>query len=146
MDVTLYSVPVGNPLGLQGYKNEEWRISFSLTEQKLVYTMNHCQFLVYGLLKIFLKEVIDNLSEETNKLLCSYHMKTVVFCVIQGNPIPFWCPQNFLVWFWSCFKLLIKWVYEGGCPNFFYSSKQHVSIKGSWFSTEKFVSQTDSPI
>ena len=132
-------VPIGNPLGLQGYKNEEWRISFSLAEQKLVYTMNHCQFLVYGLLKIFLKEVIDNLSEETNKLLCSYHMKTVVFWVIQGNAIPLWCPQNFLVGFWSCFKLLIKWVYEGVCPNFFipqnnmFLSKVHGSAQRSLF-------------
>ena len=81
--------------------------------------MNHCQFLVYGLLKIFLKEVIDKLSGESNKLLCSYHMKTVVFWVIQQNIIPLWCPQNLLVGFWVCFKLLLKWVYEGVCPNFF---------------------------
>ena len=61
------------------------------------------------------------------------------FLWIQGNPIPFWCPQNFLVWFWSCFKLLIKWVYEGGCPNFFipqnnmFLSKVHDSAQRSLF-------------
>nr|XP_022310868.1 uncharacterized protein LOC111116160 [Crassostrea virginica] len=110
-------VPIGNPLGLN--EHEEWRISFSLAEHKLVHSMNHCQFLTYGLLKIFLKEVIDKQSEETNKLLCSYHMKTVVFWAIQQNVVPLWCPHNLLMGFWVCFKLLLKWVYEGICPNFF---------------------------
>nr|XP_022315408.1 uncharacterized protein LOC111119494 [Crassostrea virginica] len=110
-------VPIGHPLGL--HEHEEWRISFSLAEHKLVHKMNHCQFLTYGLLKIFLKEVIDKQSAETNKLLCSYHMKTAVFWMIQQNVVPLWCPQNFLAGFWVCFKLLLKWVYKGVCPNFF---------------------------
>nr|XP_022304030.1 uncharacterized protein LOC111111375 [Crassostrea virginica] len=130
-------VPIGNPLGL--HEHEEWRISFSLAEHKLVHSMNHCQFLTYGLLKIFLKEVIDKQSEETCKLLCSYHMKTVIFWVIQQNAVPLWCPQNLLVGFWVCFKLLLKWVYEGVCPNFFipennlFLSKVHGSAQRKLF-------------
>nr|XP_034303409.1 uncharacterized protein LOC117681746 isoform X1 [Crassostrea gigas] len=110
-------VAIGHPLG--PHWNREWRISFSRAEYKLVYSMNHCQFLTYGLLKLFLKEVIDQQSEETNKLLCSYHMKTTVFWAIQQNTLPHWCPQNLLAGFWVCFKLLLKWAYEGVCPNFF---------------------------
>ncbi|XP_061193212.1 uncharacterized protein LOC133201425 [Saccostrea echinata] len=44
------------PIGSTPENGDEWRISFSLAEQKLVYSMNHCQFLCYGLFKIFLKE------------------------------------------------------------------------------------------
>ncbi|XP_078340385.1 uncharacterized protein LOC144617476 [Crassostrea virginica] len=130
-------VPIGHPLGL--HEQEEWRISFSLAEHKLVHSMNHCQFLTYGLLKIFLKEVIDKQSEETNKLLCSYHMKTVIFWVIQQNAVLLWCPQNLLAGFWICFKLLLKWVYEGVCPNFFipennlFLSKVHGSAQRKLF-------------
>ncbi|XP_078322104.1 uncharacterized protein LOC111112405 [Crassostrea virginica] len=130
-------VPIGHPLGL--HEHEEWRISFSLAEHKLVHSMNHCQFVTYGLLKIFLKEVIDKQSEETNKLLCSYHMKTVIFWVIQQNAVPLWCPQNLLAGFWVCFKLLLKWVYEGACPNFFipennlFLSKVHGSAQKELF-------------
>ncbi|XP_056016964.1 uncharacterized protein LOC125676313 [Ostrea edulis] len=51
-------VAIGHKLG--NHESNEWRISFSLAEQKLVYSMNHCQFLTYGLLKLFLKEVINN--------------------------------------------------------------------------------------
>ncbi|XP_022329780.2 uncharacterized protein LOC111128457 [Crassostrea virginica] len=132
-------VPIGHPLGVHGHEHEEWRISFSLAEHKLVHTMNHCQFLTYGLLKIFLKEVINQQLDETNKLLCSYHMKTVVFWVIQQNAVPLWCPQNLLAGFWVCFKLLLKWVYEGVCPNFFipqnnlFLSKVHGSAQRSLF-------------
>ncbi|XP_065945016.1 uncharacterized protein [Magallana gigas] len=110
-------VAIGNQFG--PHENEEWRISFSQAEYKLVYSMNHCQFLTYGLLKLFLKEVINQQSDETSKLLCSYHMKTAIFWAIQQNIQPHWCAQNFLAGFWVCFKLLLKWVYEGICPNFF---------------------------
>ncbi|XP_061166183.1 uncharacterized protein LOC133175077 [Saccostrea echinata] len=110
-------VAIGNKLG--SHEDHEWRISFSLAEHKLVYAMNHCQFLTYGLLKLFLTEIINNGVGDDDKLLCSYHMKTAVFCVIQQNTLPHWCPQNLLGGFWVCFKLILKWAYEGVCPNFF---------------------------
>ncbi|XP_048765443.2 uncharacterized protein LOC125673123 [Ostrea edulis] len=110
-------VAIGHKLG--NHESNEWRISFSLAEQKLVYSMNHCQFLTYGLLKLFLKEVINNGLGDNEKLLCSYHMKTAVFWMMQRNTIPKWCPQNILKCFWYCFKLILKWVYDGVCPNFF---------------------------
>ncbi|XP_078337452.1 uncharacterized protein LOC111138505 [Crassostrea virginica] len=109
-------VAIGHKLGK--HADNEWRISFSQAEQKLVYAMNHTQFLTYGLLKFFVKEFNRGKSEE-EKLLCSYHMKTAIFWAIQQNTIAHWCPQNLLAGFWVCFKLLLKWVYEGVCPNFF---------------------------
>ncbi|XP_062588394.1 uncharacterized protein LOC134250053 [Saccostrea cucullata] len=110
-------VAIGHKLGK--HADKEWRISFSLAEQKLVYSMNHCQFLTYGLLKLFLKECINDGLNDEDKLLCSYHMKTAVFWVLQLNMIPQWCPHNLFHCFWVCFKLILKWVYEGVCPNFF---------------------------
>ncbi|XP_062583197.1 uncharacterized protein LOC134244957 [Saccostrea cucullata] len=110
-------VAIGHKLG--GHEDHEWRISFSRAEQKLVFVMNHCQFLTYALLKLILTEIINNGVSDGDKLLCSYHMKTAVFWVIQQNTIPHWCPQNLLGGFWVCFKLILKWVYEGICPNFF---------------------------
>nr|XP_022340064.1 uncharacterized protein LOC111134870 [Crassostrea virginica] len=109
-------VAIGHKLGK--HADNEWRISFSQAEQKLVYAMNHTQFLTYGLLKYFVKEFNKGKSEE-EKLLCSYHMKTAIFWAIQENVIAHWCPQNLLAGFWVCFKHLLKWVYEGVCPNFF---------------------------
>ncbi|XP_052708198.1 uncharacterized protein LOC128183283 [Crassostrea angulata] len=110
-------VAIGHKLG--NHTDNEWRISFSQAEYKLVCSMNHTQFLTYGLLKLFLKEIINEGLRDEDKLLCSYHMKTTVFWAIQQNVLPRWCPQNLLVGFWVCFKLLLKWVYEGVCSNFF---------------------------
>eukprot|EP00105_Crassostrea_gigas_P032310 XP_011455268.1 PREDICTED: uncharacterized protein LOC105347765 [Crassostrea gigas] len=130
-------VAIGHKLG--NHEDNEWRISFSRAENKLVYSMNHTQFLTYGLLKLFLKEIINNGLRDEDKLLCSYHMKTAVFWAIQQNTLPHWCPQNLLAGVWVCFKLLLKWVYEGICPNFFipennmFLSKIHGQAQTSLF-------------
>ncbi|XP_061190736.1 uncharacterized protein LOC133198743 [Saccostrea echinata] len=110
------------PIGSTPESSQEWRISFSCAEQKLVYAMNRCQFLCYGLFKTFLKEVInfhDNLP-----VLCSYFTKTAVLWVIQTNNFLTWTPENLLPCFWECFKLhvLIHWVFTGECPTFLFHS------------------------
>ncbi|XP_062610518.1 uncharacterized protein LOC134272288 [Saccostrea cucullata] len=130
-------VAIGHKVG--NYEDSEWRISFSQAEHRLVYSMNHSQFLTYGLLKLLLKEVINMGLSEEDKLLSSYHIKTAVFWVIQQNTLQQWCPQNLLECFWICFKLILKWVYEGVCPNFFipqnnmFLSKVHGEAQYSLF-------------
>lgn len=97
----------------------EWRLSFSQAEKKLVYSLNHTQFICYGILKIFLKEVLSSTNQES--LICSYFLKTIMFWEIQCNSDcrVFWCPSNLLCCFWVCFKRLCKCVLESNCPNFF---------------------------
>ncbi|XP_065944011.1 uncharacterized protein [Magallana gigas] len=130
-------VAIGYKLG--NHEDNEWRISFSQAENKLVYSMNYTQFLTYGLLKLFLKEIINNEIRDEETHLCSYHMKTAIFWAIQQNTLPQWCPQNLLNCFWVCFKILLKWVYEGICPNFFipennmFQSKIHGQAQTSLF-------------
>ncbi|XP_062587652.1 uncharacterized protein LOC134249304 [Saccostrea cucullata] len=60
------------PIGFKESPEEdlEWRISFSIAEQKLVYCMNHTQFMCYGLLKLFLKEVLT-VEDKTGQSLLS---------------------------------------------------------------------------
>lgn len=110
-------MPIGSKTE-SGDNELEWRISFSQAEQKLVYSMNHTQFLCYGILKIFLKEVLC--SDKQESLICSYFLKTILFWEIQNNPTDImWCPSNFLSCFWACFKRLCKCVLNSYCPNFF---------------------------
>ncbi|XP_062591936.1 uncharacterized protein LOC134253430 [Saccostrea cucullata] len=109
------------PIGSTPENELEWIISFSRAEQNLVYSMNHCQFLCYGLFKIFLKEVINY--QTNTPILCSYFIKTILFWVIQTNTSLSWTPDNLLSCFLESFKLLICMVHTGECPN---SAKQHV--------------------
>ncbi|XP_062589370.1 uncharacterized protein LOC134251024 [Saccostrea cucullata] len=107
-------VPIGSKQSIE--EDKEWRISFSLAEYKLVKTMNHCQFLTYGLMKLFLKEVINK--DDNNPVLCSYFLKTAMFWEIQEEKYV-WSVQTLMHCFWSCFKRLVHWVHEEYCPNFF---------------------------
>lgn len=77
---------------------------FPWQKNKLVY---HTQLLTYGLLKTILKEVINAGLKDENKLLSSYHIKTVVFWAIQQNPLHNWCPQSMLDGFLICYTFLL---------------------------------------
>ncbi|KAK3086846.1 hypothetical protein FSP39_024375 [Pinctada imbricata] len=96
----------------------EWRMSFSFAEKILIHSMNHCQFLCYGLTKLFLNEVLKQCSPPVNDLMCSYFMKTAVFWEISNNAED-WSIETFLPKFWNVFRRLIQWVRNGYCPNFF---------------------------
>ncbi|XP_062591068.1 uncharacterized protein LOC134252582 [Saccostrea cucullata] len=121
-----HCVPIGSTCKLVSNSNElEWRLSFSQAEQQLVCTMNHTQFLCYGLLKIFLKEVI-NYRQKT--ILCSYFMKTTMFWMMQLGNVS-WHPNNLLNCFWKCYKFLIHVVYRGVFPNFFISNNNMIVNK-----------------
>ncbi|XP_062575454.1 uncharacterized protein LOC134237361 [Saccostrea cucullata] len=109
------------PIGFKGSPQEdcEWRISFSVAEQKLVWCMNHTQFMCYGLLKLFLKEVLTVKDTNGQPLLCSYFMKTTLFWVIQNNTELDWTSSTLLSGFWLCFKFLLSCVHRAYLPNFF---------------------------
>lgn len=50
------------PICVKKLQNEglEWRISFSIAEKMLIYSFTHTQLLCYSLLKILLKEIVEN--------------------------------------------------------------------------------------
>ena len=121
-------VPIGAKRS--DFEDLEWRISFSLAEKRLINSMNHTQFLCYGLLKLFLKEAI-NANENVNGLLCSYFLKTSLFWEITASP-HHWNPSSLLSCFWKCFCRLLHWVSNSYCPNFFIPENNmfHGKIEG----------------
>lgn len=97
----------------------EWRLSFVLAEQILVRAMNHCQFMCYALLKVFLLEVLNKDAKKEDQKISSYFLKTAMFWCIQTDANYKWSRENFFECFWKCYKVLLQWVYTGYCPNFF---------------------------
>lgn len=97
----------------------EWRLSFVLAEQILVRAMNHCQFMCYALLKVFLLEVLNKDAKKEDQKKSSYFLKTAMFWCIQTDANYNWSRENFFECFWKCYKVLLQWVYTGYCPNFF---------------------------
>ncbi|XP_069109024.1 uncharacterized protein [Argopecten irradians] len=99
----------------------QWSISFATAERKLVYSLNRVQFLVYGLLKYFLKQISDTLKEiiGDTDILSSYIMKTVVFHAVDKTPCSLWQEKHTFICFMLCLNILITWVKAGHCPNYF---------------------------
>ena len=111
-------VPVG-PRNSSDY-DKLWRISFALAERQLILRMNYTQMLCYALLKIVLKEYI-NQNDSTRELLCSYFMKTCLFWVIEGtgNNETLWSTSNLFKCFNLCMNKITGWVNDCVCPNYF---------------------------
>ncbi|OWF38803.1 uncharacterized protein LOC110465854 [Mizuhopecten yessoensis] len=110
-------VPVGDKTSEN--VSVEWRVSFARAERSLVHSLNHLQFKLYTLLKLFLKQVI-NKHEEVRDLISSYFLKTVVFFVAENTPKQLWSNGGLLfINYQNCLKMLTQWVREGHCPNYF---------------------------
>ncbi|XP_033754633.1 uncharacterized protein LOC117337652 [Pecten maximus] len=112
-------VPVGDKTSADTFL--QWRISFTTAERKLMYSLTHVQFLVYGLLKYFLKQIsgkLEQLLGDTD-ILSSYIMKTVLFHATENTPDSFWQEKHTFLCFMFCLNILITWVNAGYCPNYF---------------------------
>ena len=111
-------VPIGSKSDSQKDNPFEWRISFSVPEKMLIYSWTHSQIICYALLKLLLKEVIKK-NEKTDKLVCSYFLKTVIFWLSEELEENVWTPHNLLNCFMLCLKRLIYWITCRYLPNYF---------------------------
>ncbi|XP_071148912.1 uncharacterized protein [Mytilus edulis] len=118
IDEGVLLVPVGSKSNSTEDNSLEWRFSFSLVEKLLVHSFNHCQLLCYALLKIFLKEIIDNV-DIFNKVLCSYYMKTILFWVLEEVDHTYWTQVNLLRCFLLCMQRLHYFIGCNYIPNYF---------------------------
>ncbi|OWF42315.1 uncharacterized protein LOC110461282 [Mizuhopecten yessoensis] len=114
-------VPVGDRTSADTFL--QWRISFTTAERKLIHSLTHTQFLIYGLLKYLIKQISDRLKSifGDEDILSSYIIKTVMFYAVESTPGSLWQEKNTFFCFVLCFKILIAWVNAGYCPNYFIS-------------------------
>ncbi|XP_069109778.1 uncharacterized protein [Argopecten irradians] len=112
-------VPVGDKTSPDTFL--QWRISFATAERTLVYSLSRVQFLVYGLLKYFLKQISDTLKQilGDTDILSSYIIKTIVFHAVEKTPCSLWQEKHTFICFMLCLNILITWVKAGHCPNYF---------------------------
>ena len=107
-------VPIGEPNS--PIADYQWRISFSLAERTLVHTFNHTQFLIYNVLKLVLKRII-NINEPD--CLCSYFIKTTIFHCIENTDSSLWDKERLELCYAKCLTLLYHFVDGMFCPNYF---------------------------
>ena len=102
VDFGFHLVPVGHPKSKTNLI--EWRISFSVAERELVWSFTHVQMQCYAVLKIILKEFINVYCTPSNRILCSYFIKTFLFWTFEETNSSFWCKENI----WDCLVFLLS--------------------------------------
>ncbi|XP_069134236.1 uncharacterized protein [Argopecten irradians] len=114
-------VPMGDKTSADTFL--QWRISFVTSERKLIFSLNHIQFLVYGLLKYVLKQISETMEQLVGQtdILTSYIIKTVIFYAVESTPNLLWQEKHIFYCFMWCLSILIAWVKAGFCPNYFIS-------------------------
>ncbi|XP_060082132.1 uncharacterized protein LOC132561420 [Ylistrum balloti] len=112
-------VPVGDKTSDDPFL--QWRISFVIAERKLIHSLNHVQFLVYGLFKCVLKQISEMLKQllGNTEILSSYIVKTVILHAVENTPESLWQEKHTFLCFMFCLNTLISWVKAGYCPNYF---------------------------
>ena len=95
-----------------------WRISFSAAEVILLNRWIPEQQIVYHMLRYFSKRELE-IPDSNNKIVCSYHLKTLMLWKCEELPIHWWKDTNLIAICCGLLKCLLKWVTRGFYPNYF---------------------------
>ena len=103
------------------YKHDafQWRYSFSKTEVILIRSWTPIQQIVYHLLRYFAKMAIIREWKDDDKVICTYHIKTLMLWACEKKS-PVWWESNCVLDL--CSKLLdtlMKWIQMKHCPHYF---------------------------
>ena len=110
---------VPKPSDISGDTKREWRLSFSNPEAKLLDSFNECQAKVYYLLRSL---YVRYLKEKLRGVLTSYHLKTVMFWMLEKEEHSAWSEESILEMFFRVLRKLLKFTKDGFCPHYFVRS------------------------
>ena len=105
----------------------QWRLSFSVAEICLLKSWSPVQQIIYHVLRVFNK-VFDNiatkdlLGNSANKMICNYHLKTLMLWACENKSTEWWSSQSVVLTCCNMLKYLCKWLRQGTCPNYFVKS------------------------
>ncbi|XP_052768137.1 uncharacterized protein LOC128208628 [Mya arenaria] len=99
------------------YRYAEWRISPSLIERTLMFSMKTVQLKCYVVLKILKSHVINPFLYNEGKLT-SFHCKTALLFAAERLPPRMWREHRLMECIVYCLKLLLGWTNTGMCPHY----------------------------
>ena len=110
---------VPKPSNISGDTLREWRISFSIPESLLFDTFDECHAMVYYLLRSL---YVRSFKEKLYGSLTSYHLKTVMFWMLEETEPSFWSRERIVDIFMCALKKLLKSTRDGFLPHYFIPS------------------------
>ena len=107
---------VPKPSDISGDTRKEWRLSFSEPEAKLFDSFSACQAKVYYLLRSL---YVRHLKGKLQGALTSYHLKTVMFWMLEEEKHSVWFEESTLDMYFRVLRKLLRFTKEGFCPHYF---------------------------
>lgn len=107
---------VPKPSDMSGDTREEWRLSFSVPEAKLFDSFDECQAKVYYLLRSL---YVRHLKGKLQGALTSYHLKTVMFWMLEEEEHSVWFEESTLEMYFRVLRKLLQFTKDGFCPHYF---------------------------
>ena len=109
------------PVSHRDYKHDidQWRYSFSRAEVTLIRSWTPIQQIVYHMLRYFVKLSIISKWKDDDKVICTYHIKTLMLWACERKS-PVWWESNCVIVL--CSKLLdtlTKWIRKKYVPHYF---------------------------
>ena len=103
------------------HKNDrlQWRYSFSRAEVTLIRSWTPIQQLVFHMLRYFVKLVIIRDWKDDDKVICTYHIKTLMLWACERNPPVWWKSNCVIVLCSELLDTLMKWIGKKQCPHYF---------------------------
>ena len=108
-----FLVPVGHKLS--DSSDVEWRLSPSLAERMLMFSLTDTHIKCYVLLKHIVKYLVKPILGPS---LTSFHCKTAVLTLAERTPWEMWTPERLMECMDMCLRQIISWCRAGWCPNY----------------------------
>ena len=110
-----HAVAVGDPTS--SVRSQEWRLSYLMGERELVWSFNDVQIQTYVILKSLRKKHLEPLAADQ---ISSYHLKTIMFWLIEEEGNSRWVEENLLECVNSCLERLQHSIAEGNLQHYFH--------------------------
>jgi len=107
-----FVVPVGHKLSPSPHL--EWRISTSLAERYLMFSLTIVQIKCYVTLKHIFKQIVSRVG----KSITSYHCKTAILYCMENTEADFWREDNLLENVTRCLMIMLDWIGDLHCPHY----------------------------
>ena len=137
---------VPKPSNILGDTTKEWRFSFSIPEALLFDTFEECHAMVYYMLRSLYTR---SLKEKLYGSLTSYHLKTVMFWMLEETEPSCWSRERIVDIFMLALKKLLKFTRKGFLPHYFIPSHNlfyTTSNEGLELATRQIVFVLNQPL
>ncbi|KAL4217676.1 hypothetical protein ACF0H5_022418 [Mactra antiquata] len=127
-----FLVPVDSKVS--GFSGVEWRISTTLAERHLMFSLNTTHMKCYVMMKVLIKSY-----EEFRDVISSYMCKTVLLHCVENTMVDFWQERNFITCLDELLCVLYNFIVHMKCPHFIIPENNLMAGKITPFQQERLL-------